>query len=135
MHRFLALPALKDMGRRYDDTSAPNGRLVSCLHVAAANGNTELVDLLVKRGADPDQTYGEDFTRASPMAFAVENDRLETFRKLLELGKIFGPHGTLKVDYLAEFLKVNRGFTDTRLQFFLQSSIPSLRREFSLSNC
>lgn len=114
MHRFLALPALKDMGRRYDDTGAPNGRLVSCLHVAAANGNTELVDLLVKRGADADQTYGEDFTKASPMAFAVENDRLETFRKLLEFSKVFGPPDTLKVNYLAEFLKVKSRFIETR---------------------
>lgn len=76
------------------------------MHIAAANGNTDLVELLVRRGAEADQTYGEEFTRASPMACAVENDRLLTFRKLLELSKVFGPVETRRTEHLADFIKV-----------------------------
>jgi hypothetical protein len=113
LQKFLALPALKDIGRRYEAPSgSPPERLVSCVHVAAATGNTELVELLIKRGAEADQSYDEDFTRASPMACAVENDRLETFRKLLEFSKVFGATPeTRRVEHLADFLRVGQQHT------------------------
>ena len=102
MRDFIAMPTWKQTEHTYD-TNAPTERLLSCIHIAAANGNTELVDLLLKNGADIDQTYGKEFVRASPMACAVEKDRLETFRKLVTASKVFG--GEKKTEHIAHFLR------------------------------
>lgn len=65
-------------------TTSEPGEFISALQLASANGNTPVVELLVKKGADIEATGGSYATRA--LMFAISNDQPATVRRLVQLG-------------------------------------------------
>jgi ankyrin repeat protein len=100
---FLTYPVYYDIGKQYDEQ--PSKRLVSALHFAASVGSVELIDIFMKRGCfNADETYGEEFYRNSPLAMAVECDKVYAFRKLVELSSLFNSSSMLEL--VGKFLRI-----------------------------
>jgi hypothetical protein len=55
----------------------------TALHEAAARNNTELLELLIQNGADPNSACADGWT---PLCEAARNNCVEAFKKLLEHG-------------------------------------------------
>lgn len=104
LQRYQHTPMLRAIGRRAQPELDEMGRPVSCLHIAVAENNTQLVVLFVKNGVDPDVTYGGDYCEYSPITLAVELDYLDTFRKLSIVSRVLA--GERRKEILSQFLTV-----------------------------
>ncbi|TDZ32019.1 Ankyrin repeat and KH domain-containing protein mask [Colletotrichum spinosum] len=112
LERFCWLGSL-DMARHLldDDAGVALGDESRALGAAARAGHEEVVDLLLRRGADPN---GEGLMRGVPMLAAVSGGSLAIVKKLAEHGAVLSTHAdeavklaislehTAMVEYLLE---------------------------------
>ncbi len=81
-HR-LSTTALILLNRGINPNSQAKGSLTP-LHMAAGIGDTQILSLLLERGADPSNTYMFPYRGVTPLADAAFNEQLEAARILVE---------------------------------------------------